>query len=217
MDICTEGHFFPRREKKRRFDESNLRKLIVARRAARLRCENVGIIGAENTGRNTLVRRFLHMSEGPFVTPQDRKYSRRNVFVELLERPTFGIDQTVKLDFYILNARERNYDSFGRYIPNLRSIAFIFDVSFERTLNVATSCINRIRQEYVSAPSRFIILGNKIDLDVSSNAMRYIRRQAHGSGAERFYQCSALENINMDSVLDAILCLTFYPDKPLPE
>ncbi|GBN05468.1 hypothetical protein AVEN_215059-1 [Araneus ventricosus] len=158
------------------------------------------------------------MSEGPFDRPENQKYSRRSVLVELSNRPNIRQAETVKLEVYILNARSRSYEDFCQFIPNLKSIAMIFDVRYERTLNIAISCMNRIRQQLEDAPPPpFIMVGNKIDLEVLSfNALISIRETARDCGAEKYYECSALNNTNVDPVLDAILLLTFFPGRPLP-
>ncbi|KAF8764931.1 hypothetical protein HNY73_022958 [Argiope bruennichi] len=216
MASFSRGTFISGRGKKS-LPGHDLRSVIASKKAASLRCEYIGVIGAEMTGRNTLVRRFLHMSEGPFDAPEDRKYSRRSVLVELSQRPYIHEVDVVKLNVHILNARSRSYEDFYQIIPTLQSIVMIFDVRSERTLNIAKSCLNRIRQQLQNVtPPRFILVGNKIDLPVTDTVLNNIREEANNCGAENYYECSALMNINMDPVLDAILILTFYPNRPLP-
>ncbi|CAL1261130.1 unnamed protein product [Larinioides sclopetarius] len=216
MDAYCEYIFISRREKKPQF-EANLRKRIVTRKATRLRSEKIGVIGAETTGRNTLVRRFLNMSEAPFETPEDKRYKHRSVLVDLSERPAIRQDEIVKLEVYILNARARSYDEIGQFIPDLKTIAMIFDVTFERTVNIAISCMQRLRDQMHPPHPPFIMICNKIDLLRTRNACRDIRERARNSGAQQYYECSALMNMNMDSVLDAILLSTFFPGRSVSQ
>ncbi|KAF8765132.1 hypothetical protein HNY73_023125 [Argiope bruennichi] len=195
----------------------DLRHTITQKIVGRLRHECVALIGDEGTGRNTLVRRFLNMSAGPFLHPEHGRYRSRSVLVDLSERPSIGDNETVNLIVFIFNFQELDFATFYYIISHLRSCAVIFDIGRSGTFYIAVHSMVKIAGLSGRSGPRYILVGNKIDLQWYEISPAFAENVAEAYGAQRYYGCSALRNINMDRVLDAILlmALSQFADVPL--
>ncbi|KAF8765133.1 ras-related protein Rab-18-like [Argiope bruennichi] len=191
----------------------DLRQTIVHKIAGRFRREYVCVIGDGGTGRNTLVRRFLNMSDGPFRYSQVTRYNYRFIMVHLSERPNIRDQEIVNLCVYIFNLEGLSSHTFHLSV-HLNSFAIVFDISRRSTFFSAVHCMHRYAA-YLGH-NRYILVGNKVDHLRPEVSQEEAVAAAAERGARRYYGCSALMNINMDSVFDALLLMALDPFRPLP-
>ncbi|GBN83128.1 hypothetical protein AVEN_24928-1 [Araneus ventricosus] len=212
----TSGLFISRRPKKPSKLPLDARHEIAERLASGLRQFTISVIGDESTGRRTLIRRFLNMNGGPFQRPESRGDGKRDIFVDLKDRPYLFLRGTVCLHTSILNLQELDFEAILETVANLDSFVVIFDVGRSITFLTAIHCMVKITELLRHNAPEFILVGNKIDLPQREVLEDRGREVAETCGAEHYYECSALMNVNMDAVLDATLITALDLSMVLP-
>ncbi|CAL1295801.1 unnamed protein product [Larinioides sclopetarius] len=176
----------------------------------------VCVIGDEETGRRTLIRRFLNMDDGPFQHPENREDTTRNFMVNLTDRPNVIGRGYVYLYTFIFNLQKLDFETIFEKVGCSKTFLVIFDVGRGSTLHTAIHCLVKITETLRRRTPEFILVGNKVDLPQREVSAERGREIAEMFKAERYYECSALMNINMNAVLDAVLVMALDQFIPLP-
>ncbi|GBN39341.1 hypothetical protein AVEN_110115-1 [Araneus ventricosus] len=197
-------------------DPVNLRREIVSREETKLKRRFVCVVGDEGTGRHTLVHRFLTMSSDASQEPENRRGRTSYILTNLSERPHIRRPRAVHLHVFIFNFQELDLETIHHIVGQVNSCIVIFDVGRSITFHTAIHCMIKITELLRSKAPRFILVGNKIDLHQREISADSGRRVARICSAQRYYDCSAQMNVNMDAVFDALLIMSVYPHSPLP-
>ncbi|GFS93213.1 hypothetical protein NPIL_52541 [Nephila pilipes] len=173
-------------------DDKNLRDEIMKSQYGRVYEGDIGFLGVEGVGRNTLTERFGRMDE--WVVEEVERKAFRETAIDLCTRPRFRSQRTTHalLRMHVISPEDAvSRDRYSETICNMNALVFMFDISRSyppgahvNTLAYAYGWFKRIRDSFESSMLPFTLVGNKLDYRENPTETRNTRSAARGEGID---------------------------------
>lgn len=155
--------------------------------AGRMRCEKVVMLGATETGKTSIVQRFLR---GTF-----KESSEATIGAAFFTKNISVDGQTIKLDIWDTGGQERYRSLAPMYYRDARAAIIVFDVTKSDSTSQAEEWVKEFEQ---SGSDEKLLFGaaNKIDL--------VAQRQITGDQVHEFQYKNQLEEVVETSALSGV-------------
>ncbi|GBN91936.1 hypothetical protein AVEN_115590-1 [Araneus ventricosus] len=204
-----------RRKKFKKMNCNSLRIEVLNRTSGIARKFSTAIIGKVSTGRHTLLHSFRCLSDpnievGAIIDRRDLQL----LLVNLTSNPSFNV-RAAQLQVHIFSLLD-NQDSAGvrhfeevirRHVfCTLKNFILIYDITSTQSFKELEDILQEINYIVEPRTCNFIVVGNKKDKEwerqISPDDGADLTSKC---GARNFYECSALNNLNTQPVLDSVL------------
>ncbi|KAF8767393.1 Ras-related protein Rab-3 like protein [Argiope bruennichi] len=186
--------------------------LITLKKEVDIRKETVfieaicGIVGQPSSGRKYLGDRFGRMKEEVIEEISEVKLCYSSNFDTVVQ----GRLAQAHVKAYIIPPPyyvKKKVPLYVRASHQFCCLLFAFDVTNPASFDAARDCIKNMK---ISLPEHYFLIGNKCDLrgtvpKENEVKQEFARKQAILLGARGYFECSAKRNINVKSIMEAIV------------